>query len=45
MNIATMSLISIQLKLINEYDPIFMLLAMKMGWNYKYSHLVLNIKN
>lgn len=29
MNIATISPISIQLKLINEYDPIFMLLATK----------------
>lgn len=45
MNIATMSLITIQLKLINEYDPIFKLLAMKMGPNYKYSDLVLHFKN
>lgn len=30
-----MPLISIQLKLINEYDPIFLLLAMKMGLKLK----------
>ena len=29
MNVATIPPISIQLKLINEYDPIFMLLAIK----------------
>lgn len=45
MNIAKISLISIQLKLINEYDPIFVLLVMKMGLKLKVTHLVLNIKN
>lgn len=35
MNIATISPISIQLKLINEYDPIFVLLAIKGGLKLK----------
>lgn len=35
MNTATISSISIQLKLINEYDPIFMLLAIKSSLKLK----------
>lgn len=35
MNIPTISPISIQLKLINECDPIFMLLAIKRGSEIK----------
>lgn len=45
MNIATISPISIQLKLINEYDPILMLLAIKKSLELKVITFRLNIKN
>lgn len=45
MNIATISPISIQLKLINEYDPILMLLAIKKSLELKGITFSLNIKN
>lgn len=44
MNIATISPISIQLKLINEYDPILMLLAIKKSLELKGITFSLNIK-
>lgn len=45
MNTATISPISIQLKLINEYDPIFMLLAIKKSLILKVFAFALNMKN
>lgn len=44
MNVATIPPISIQLKLINDYDPICMPLAVKKSLKLKSSHLVKNQK-